>query len=176
MHSSTLRAALLAGTAALTLAACRTEPTPADADVTTPPGQSPAPAAEGAVALERLASLHNSGMEDSARLVVRTAEEWAATWQRMHAGTTPVPAAPAVDFTRSLVLVAAMGTRSSGGHEIAVDSVVRRGAGLVAHVTSTAPGASCMTTSALTQPVAAVRVDATAADVTFEERQVVREC
>lgn len=171
------RAAVLPLAALLALAACRPEPSSTETDVP-PSGQSPAPsaAADGAVPIERLASLGNGGLVDSTRQVVRTAGEWAAVWQRMHGHITPQPALPAVDFTRSLVLVAAMGTRPSGGFTIAVDSVVRRGGGLVAHVTSTVPGASCMTTAALTQPVAAVRVDATAAEVTFQERQAVREC
>ena len=158
----------------LALAGCTPEPTPSADDVP-PASQSPAPAA-GAVPTEPLASLFNSGYEDSTRQVIRGDAEWAAAWERMHAGTSPQPSLPAVDFAGSLVLVAALGTRPSGGFAIAIDSVVRSGDALVAHVTSTAPGQSCGTTAALTQPVAAVRVGATAESVRWEERQVVREC
>ena len=177
MPSSTSRVAALLLPLAAALACSPSAEPPAGTDVP-PASQSPATpsAADGPVAVESLASLHNSGIEDSTRQVVRTAAEWASVWERMHAPMGDVPAPPAVDFERSLVVVAGMGTRRSGGFGIAVDSAVRRGGALVVHVTSTAPGQGCMTTGALTQPVAAARVEATDAQVRFEERTAVREC
>ena len=173
MPSPLSRVAILLPLAAAVACAPTSEP-PSGSDVP-PASQSPA-TPPAAVPVESLASLHNSGIEDSTRQVIRTSAEWAQAWERMHAPYGEKPALPSVDFARSVVVVAAMGMRSSGGFGIAIDSVERRDGGLVVHVTSTSPGRTCGTTGALTQPVAAARVDATDQQVRFVERAVVREC
>jgi hypothetical protein len=125
---------------------------------------------------ERYALEFHSGFTAPARLVVRSEAEWREVWARIYQGRMPQPALPAVDFAREAVLVAALGERSSGGHGIVVDSVYDTGAELQAVVRRTSPGAGCVVTGALTQPVDAVRIPATTKSVKFVDRDEVRDC
>jgi hypothetical protein len=125
---------------------------------------------------ERYALEFNSGFTAPARLVVRTEAEWREAWARIYEPRMPKPPLPAVDFTRETVLVAALGERSSGGFGIVVDSVYDTGSELQAVVRRTSPGAGCVVTGALTQPVDAVRIPATTKSVKFVDRDEVHDC
>lgn len=118
----------------------------------------------------------NTGVTERKRDVIRSQEEWGAFWARVYAPLRPVPELPAVNFEESVIVVASMGERSSGGYAIDVDEVEQTDAGLRVVVRETSPGASCMTTAALTQPVVAVRVPRTEGDIVFEERRSVLDC
>ena len=118
----------------------------------------------------------NSGYTAPARQVVRSEGEWRAVWAKLHQNVMPQPAVPAIDFGREMVLVAALGGRSSGGYSILVDSVYDAGSTLRAVVRKSSPGAGCIVTAALTQPVDVVRVPASARGVGFVDRDEVRDC
>lgn len=117
-----------------------------------------------------------SGFTAPARLVVRSEGEWREAWARIHQTRTPQPPLPAVDFARETVLLAALGERTSGGHGIVVDSVYDTGTELHAVVRRSSPGAGCVVTGALTQPVDAVRAPATGKPVKFVDRDEVHDC
>jgi hypothetical protein len=117
-----------------------------------------------------------SGVTDSTRVVIRTEVDWAAIWETIWNPQTPMPALPQVDFTREMVVVAGLGTRSSGGYSIRVDSVFQRAGQIEVVVQKTAPGAACVVTGALTQPVDAVRIPRSADPAVFTVRSTVRAC
>ena len=122
-----------------------------------------------------LARLYYSGDVAAQRLVVGDQFTWASVWAQAYQSYTPQ--APPVDFGSYRVLVAALGQRGSGGHDIRIDSIGRFEHGSVAYVTTTTPGSTCLTTQALTQPVHILRVPAELArDVVWQDRPVVREC
>jgi hypothetical protein len=138
-------------------------------------------AAMSALTVERLRAepysfAYSSGLEDSARLVVRDREAWEALWRRIHQRQSPLPPTPAVDFARQMVVAAALGTRPSGGYSIFVDSARGAGDGAVVVVRSVSPGARCGVTGALTEPVDVALVPRREGAVTFEERSAVHEC
>jgi hypothetical protein len=116
-----------------------------------------------------------SGFTAPERAVIRTAAEWQAFWTRMNAGLDPAPAAPEVDFGQDMVLAAALGTRPTGGYGVGIE-VARDGAVLRARVTETRPGMGCMTTQALTSPVAIVRVARSEGEVVWSDRAETRDC
>jgi len=70
---------------------------------------------------------------------------------------------------------AALGTRSSGGYTVSIDSVAR-GATLRAFVTTVTPGPDCVTTMAINWPVQVVRVPRFDGSVEFIEVEQVRHC
>src|SRR6266508_4397374 len=82
-----------------------------------------APVRDGAGA----ATFFRTGYRERARLVIRAAAEWAAAWKELWAGASPAPPLPAVDFSKEMVIVAAMGEQASGGHSIAVASAAVEG-------------------------------------------------
>ena len=117
-----------------------------------------------------------SGIEDSLRVVIRDAAQWATYWDRINAHLIPVPALPTVDFAREMVVVAALGTRSSGGYGIHVDSAYDASTYVEVVVRRSSPGKRCMVTAAFTQPVDLVRLPARRVPVRYRERAVVEEC
>lgn len=119
---------------------------------------------------------HNSGLPDSARLVVRTPAEWTSLWSRIVANYGPKPAVPDVDFTKEMLLVAAMGTRATGGFSIEIEAVDRDSTSITASVRTRSPGKTCGTTSALTAPVAIVRIPRSTLPVQFVEERIVTNC
>lgn len=118
-----------------------------------------------------------SGLGDSVRSVIGDAASWAAVWAQVTVGGQPQPPLPSVDFRTERVLVVALGTRPTGGYDIRVDSLARYELGSVADVTTRAPGPSCGTTTALTQPVEILRLSPLPWEpIVFDQQAVVVDC
>ncbi|HEX5776209.1 MAG TPA: protease complex subunit PrcB family protein, partial [Caulobacteraceae bacterium] len=101
---------------------------------------------------------YSSALNDPANFVVTGPAEWDAVWRRIVARHGNPPGPPPVDFSREMLLVAAMGTQPTGGYAIRIDRVIDNGTFLEALVTRTSPGPRCGATAALTNPVDVVRV------------------
>jgi hypothetical protein len=119
---------------------------------------------------------YNSAITESQRLVVRDQATWQQTWNSIHALIFPVPALPAVDFTREMVVVAALGQRPTGGFSIFIDSATDTANGVSITVRSVSPGSNCGVTTALTQPVDVARVTRREAAVSFVETTATQRC
>lgn len=161
----TLAAALLAG-------ACGETPTDGVDPIQSTMDGDPVP-------LERFNQYYpafNSGFEKPVRIVVSTQPAWETAWRTIWQNASPVPPAPAVNFDTHVVLLAAMGMRSSGGYRIQVHAAAGRGDHLGVRVVETSPGASCFTTAAITQPVDIVKLPRTEFPIRWETEQVVHEC
>jgi len=127
--------------------------------------------------VRRVAHSYYSGFDQSVRTVIRDQESWQAAWTRLYIGMTPAPPTPpAVDFSRSTVILVALGARATGGYDIAVSRVARDAGVLYVVVTSTSPGDRCYTTQAFTQPVDIVVVPHTVDETVFVERKTVHQC
>jgi hypothetical protein len=132
------------------------------------------------IALVRLApgaaplTLHST-FTDPARLVIRDAATWQRTWDSLW-NIRPSPPLPDVDFSRDMVIVVAMGIRSSGGHSIVIESAAADGANVTIHLLMETPGPNCVSTMALTSPVDVARVSRANGEVQFRERTAVRDC
>lgn len=114
----------------------------------------------------------NSGVDEPERLVVRDAAAWNSLWTRIHARQSPVPPLPSVDFTKEMVVFAALGTQPSGGYSVLIDSATEAGDGNInVTVRAGSPGPACGTTSALTEPVDLARLARRDAKVQFVERR-----
>ena len=87
---------------------------------------------------------HHSGFQNPARLVIRDAAQWEAVWAQTFNGVTPVPPRPAIDFSHEMVVVVALGLRSSGGYGILIDGASEIDTDEVAvEVRSISPGSRC---------------------------------
>ena len=118
-----------------------------------------------------------SGLKEPDRLVIRDEAAWQSVWTQIHAGRTPTPALPAIDFSRQMVVVAAMGTRTSGGYGILFESAHEDApGGIVLRVLSTSPGKGCVSPAVLTDPVDIAVVAMHPGPVRFAERSVTRNC
>jgi protease stability complex PrcB-like protein len=177
------------------------EPAPAGTPATTPtalaptdsgsatPAAAPQPAAappaaapaagyapydsSSSIAIRRIGQWSTSGITAPARLVIRNDTTYARLWASLgDAGSRP-----SVDFTRDIVIAAAAGQQTTGGHSISIARVTRVGAGLAVEVTETVPPQGCQATQALTQPVDMVVVAAADAQTwSFTDRRVAGGC
>ncbi|WP_242345270.1 protease complex subunit PrcB family protein [Anaeromyxobacter terrae] len=115
-----------------------------------------------------------SAFTGPSRLVVRDEPTWAEAWATIHGPVSELPPLPAVDFSREMVLVAAIGQRPSGGYTVTFSAVTAVGDGLRATVQESAPGPGCGTATVITSPVVAIRVPRVEGAVQFVDGPVVR--
>lgn len=91
-------------------------------------------------------------------VAVRNSQSWDAFWTRLHAGTSPLPSLPSVDFGREMVIAAFMGLQNTGGHSIGITRVVERANVIEVYVSERSPRPDEIVTMALTLPRHIVRV------------------
>lgn len=117
-----------------------------------------------------------TGVTDRRRVVIRDAATWESVWAEIVSPYAQTPARPAVDFDAYMIVFVAMGTRNTGGYGTEVESVIDDSAALVARVREFSPGPACITTQALTAPVAAKLVPRRDRDVIWEEQSSTQDC
>ena len=128
----------------------------------------------------------NAGIWDELRIVIRDRETWDSVWKRIcctsdqlfrnpSTSLLPLPEMlplPEIDFSREMIVVAAMGERPNGGYRIIVDSAHERDNRLELEVQNISPcGADY---PIMTAPIDIVRLPKSDLPVTF--REVKREC
>ena len=115
-------------------------------------------------------------MSDARLAVISDAATWQQTWAQTFAILRPQPPVPGVDFSAHGVVLAALGSRPSGGFSITIDSVVHSAAEDIVFVTSTSPGSGCLVTQVITAPVTAVVTPWPVGAVTWRSRSVTLNC
>jgi len=95
-----------------------------------------------------------SGLRSALRAVVQDSAAFREIWERATLGHRPLPA---IDFTRDMVIVAAMGARSSTGHAIHIQSVRAEGPALQVRVLLAPAAPGCGRGMMETYPVDIVR-------------------
>lgn len=98
--------------------------------------------------------------------VIADPETWAAVWHQTNPGIPPSPV-PAIDFSRSMVIGAALGQRMTGGYEVRITEIVEQAGELVVRVEQVAPPPDAMTIAALTQPFHLVQIPRSTLPVRF---------
>jgi hypothetical protein len=142
----------------------------------TPPGSRVRATASRAIPVRRLRPdratfEYYSGIGDSLRSVIGDEHHWREVWVRIHRDERPIPPVPAIDWSRELVVVAALGRRSSGGFDIRIDSAYQRNDTLEIVVRTDVPGRNCMLTAAFSQPVDLARLPRPAATLPVHFRE-----
>ena len=118
----------------------------------------------------------SSGIHEPRRIEIRSAGEWDAQWRRLTARQGNAGPAPFVDFSREMILMAAMGPRPTGGYRVEIERVLPRGGALEAFVRETSPGPRCGTTQAVTSPVDIVRIPVDSRPVRWVIEQDLSDC
>ena len=103
-----------------------------------------------------------SGVEEARQVVVRTPAEWKALWQE-HSPSQP---APAVDFTKSMVIGVFLGSRNTAGYRVTITSIERNDTAVVRY-REERPAARDILAQVITFPHHLVRVDRIAGEVKF---------
>ena len=94
-----------------------------------------------------------SGIAEPRREIIRSADEWEKLWRQHGSARAGAAApAPAVDFSKEMVIVATLGTRPTGGYAIEIVRVVAADKTLKVFVNQTSPPPGAMAIQALTAP------------------------
>ena len=109
---------------------------------------------EAQTAFTSIAKGDRSGQEIARQVVVRTPAEWEAVWKD-HA---PAGKAPAVDFTKNMVVGIFLGTKPSAGHAVEIVGVRTEGKDLIVEYVQKQPGRGTMAAQMLTEPYHLVSV------------------
>lgn len=117
-----------------------------------------------------------SGLVDSMRAVVRDSARWRLLWERLNQPFYPQPALPLIDFQREMVVVAALGAKSSGGYDLIIESAELDSSGIEVALRRENPAPGCPVAAVMTQPADLARIPASEQPVRFRERTVVVPC
>jgi hypothetical protein len=99
------------------------------------------------------------------QVTVRDRDEWASLW-RMHAPGRP---APAVDFSREMVVGVFMGTRPTGGFAVDIVGYRDSGSDVVVQYRETAPSPDAISAQVIVSPYHLVVIPGRTGIVTFEK-------
>ena len=121
---------------------------------------------QSGASLRTLGKGAQSNIETPRQAVVRTAAEWTALWKQ-HDYDKP---APAVDFSREMVLAVFMGSRPTAGFSVEITSVDTRDGAIVASYHESAPPRDAITAQILTSPFHMVAVSGHKGEVRFEKK------
>ena len=118
---------------------------------------------------------NGSGLRDPLRTVIRNREAWVEMWKRIYNANPPDEAMallPEVDFSREMLIVAALGERPTGGYGIIVSGACEREKELEIVVRSISRVTCVGVTQSLTQPLDIVRLPKSELPVVFRETEV----
>jgi len=107
---------------------------------------------------DSFAYTQTSGYLIPTQLVIRDQAAWAEAWRTLHAGHQSEPPLPLVEFDREIVVLAALGSRNTGGYDVLLEAASIEGSQVTLTVRETAPGSTCARIHVLTQPVDIARL------------------
>ncbi len=169
-----MRASTLGLLAAAILASACSSDTPTPTEQTEQRASIPSDAV--ALTIETVINTQFSGITGPGRLVIRDGEEWATFWDDVMSTVLPKPPVPEIDFQGSMVVVAAMGMRSSAGHSILIEDVYEADSGYYVAVLEMSPEQGCLTATVITAPVSAAVVARSDANIIFDELVETLDC
>ncbi len=113
---------------------------------------------------------HAAGITGKVNEVFTDQASFYAFWKLVSAGTTPEPAAPAIDFAKDMVIAVFPGQMNSGGYTVEITEVTSDRKKLMVTVVVTKP--TGFATTVMTQPYHIIKVKKTElpVDYTWEER------
>ena len=110
-----------------------------------------------------------SGVDAARQVTVRTSADLSALW-RLHAPNGQLPQAPAVDFSREMVVGVFLGTRPTAGYGVEIVRTVAPPSGaLIVEYVETAPSREAITAQILTAPYHLVAIPKRAGEVRFQK-------
>ena len=124
-----------------------------------------------------------SSIGEPLQVVIRDADAWRDLWKRIYgpdhgygAGAKELPPLPEIDFSRDMIVVAALGGRGSSGYTIIVDGAYEQDDRLEIIVRTISPGKGCMNLTVVTAPADIVRLPKINRSVLFREIKAVHDC
>lgn len=115
------------------------------------------------------------GSDNAFRLVIKNRDEFRDFWKRLTAPIAPgnwVPPLPEIDFSKEMLVVAAMGPRPSSGYVIMVDGACEVDGHVEVFISNVDTPVCGAQLGVLTAPADVVRLPRTDLPIVFRETQV----
>ena len=106
------------------------------------------------------------------RLVIKSRDEFSNFWKQLTAGHAGAPPPPEIDFSKEIVVVAAMGERPTSGYWIFIDGACEVDGQVEVFVSSVGTTACAGQFPVVTYPADAVRLPRTDLPIVFRETQL----
>lgn len=110
----------------------------------------------------------HSGISTQRFETIRDPASLQALWKFHRAGLPTAPAVPEVDFSKEMLIAAFAGQKSSGGYQLNITGLERRGKQTEVSLSLTQPGPDCIVAEALTQPYVIAKLSKTKGPVSFK--------
>lgn len=124
----------------------------------------------------RRTSLLQGGISQRSRLVIRNRDEFNELWKQLTGSGSYKPPLPEVDFSREMLVVAAMGQKPSSGYEIIIEGACEVDNQIEVLVRSVDFLKCGLQLGILTAPVDIVRLPRTELPVVFRETEESSDC
>ncbi|MBV8852967.1 MAG: protease complex subunit PrcB family protein [Sinobacteraceae bacterium] len=127
-------------------------------------------------------SSYHDGPDTALFTAIRSEGEWKALWSQLEPRMARdrdqrgPHSLPPIDFTRKILLVAALGMKMTGGYTVSIDSVVEEPAGIRVNAVGGYPGKKCVLLQAVTHPIALALIPRTSKRITFNTTEVEHSC
>jgi hypothetical protein len=117
----------------------------------------------------------DSNLSAPGTFVIRDAAELRRVWTELF-GDRPARPLPAIDFSRHMLVIVAIGEQPTSGFQVRIGRAERTPRGIVVHVTVLRPGPDCVVNQVITRPVGIARLPQTDRPVRFEFERGVAPC
>lgn len=134
---------------------------------------SDSPTAPDTVTFREIGSGVFSQFSGTQVVVARDAQTWADVRTRL---TFTGSVTPTVDFTKEMVSIVTLGQRPTGGFQVRVSAVTKRGNAIEIVAVEEAPGPTCATTQVITQPFTVIAMTRSDAGVDAAWSKATRNC
>ena len=117
-----------------------------------------------------------SGFTDEKMMVINNNDDYQKIMTIVYYNLDQMPIIPEVDFTKSILILTAMGTKNTGGYTIGIDNISKSGSKVTVNLTETSPGKNCVNTESITSPYQIVKIKKTDKEIKFNISRKVKDC
>lgn len=117
-----------------------------------------------------------SGLSQPQQLVIRDKAAWEQIWTAIWRTRSPQPSPPEIDFSREMIVVAAMGAQNTSGYGVFIESASAGPGGINFRIRLVSPASGCGLLQVVTQPVDIARVTRRDGPGVFHETREVQDC
>ena len=112
-----------------------------------------------------------SGFQSPLQMFIVSEKDWIDLWEKRQGSGAPQRTHPAVDFSRDVVVVAALGSKLTGGYSLEISKIVQTKDNVEVTVRIGAPAPGSTPRGGPTSPFVFVRMKKPDKPVTFKEEE-----
>ncbi len=114
---------------------------------------------EEAIPFTTVLKTTRSSIGSSIDLPIGNVADWQTFWNEIHAGPSPIPPLPEIDFSKRMIIIAALGVQPAPRHLITITRIERVKTMIKVFIEETQPGRDCSPLGALTNPIHIVETE-----------------